>query len=368
MANKKQNNIATGISYGGLPSPDHARDAVNKALKKAKLKSAASVLLFLTCGYASNPKTALKEAAKAASTTQVIGCSAMGLLSDEEWLIDSEGAVAMVFPADFCLQPARLLKKPELLLSLVTPSSAMFGINQVDIKQIGAISTDEYGHGPYSIWQTSREVKKGYIHVGFENKIDYAVGVAQGVRQISPLMEITKGEKHTLLTLNNEPALKNLRDSLPENLHGIFCKQPHNILCAISENEDVESINQGHYKLQHIVSLEEEKNTIHISGTVHEKRHIFWALRDEAKAQEEMQNAIDAAKKSLAKKPKFAFVFPNISRGPEFYGGYDKDIDMLKAAFPDMPIIGFYGNGEIAPGHKLSALMHHYSTVFTLFA
>ena len=368
MADNKQNNIATGISYGGLPNPEHARDAVKNALKKAKLKSASSVLLFLTCGYANNPKSALKEAAKAASTTQVIGCSALGLLSDEEWLIDSEGAVAMVFPNDYSLQPASLLKKPELLLSLVTPSSAMFGINQIDIAQIGAISTDEYGHGPYSIWQAGREVKTGYLHVGFESKINFAVGVAQGVRQISPLMKVTKGKKHTLIELNKEPALQNMRDNLPKNLHGMFSKQPHNILCAISENEQTESIKQGHYKLQHIVSLDENKNTIHISGTVHEKRHIFWALRDEAKAQEEMEKAIESAKKSLSKKPKFAFVFPNISRGPEFYGGKDKDIELLKQAFPGMPIIGFYGNGEIAPGHKLAALMHHYSTVFTLFA
>lgn len=368
MPDNKQNNIATGISYGGLPNPEHARTAVEKALKKADLNSASSVLLFLTCGYANNPKAALKEAAKAASTTQVIGCTALGLISDEEWLIDSEGAVAMVFPNDICLQPARLLKKPELLLSLVTPSSAMFGINQIDVKQIGAISTDEYGHGPYSIWQTGREVKKGYLHVGFENKIDYAVGVAQGVRKISPLMEITKGEKHTLMELSEEPALQNLRDNLPKNLHGMFSKQPHNLLCAISENEEIESINQGHYKLQHIVSLDEDKQNIHISGTVHEKRHVFWALRDEAKAQEEMQKAIESAKANLSKTPKFAFVFPNVSRGPEFYGGKDKDIELLKEAFPDMPIIGFYGNGEISPGHKLSALMHHYSTVFTLFA
>ena len=61
-------------------------------------------------------------------------------------------------------------------------------------------------------------------------------------------------------------------------------------------------------------------------------------------------------------------MFPNVGRGPEFFDGIDRDLQLFKENFPDTPVIGFYGNGEIAPGHRLAGLIHRYSTVFSLFS
>jgi len=61
-------------------------------------------------------------------------------------------------------------------------------------------------------------------------------------------------------------------------------------------------------------------------------------------------------------------MFPNIGRGPEFFNGQDRDLEMFQDLFPDTPLIGFYGNGEIAPGHQLGGLIHRYTTVFSLYA
>ena len=90
--------VATGLSYGALANDDHAKIAVQNALKKMHPCSVGSVLLFLTCGYVHKPKNAITLAAKAAGTPQIFGCCAMSLISEEEWLLDVEGAVAMVFP------------------------------------------------------------------------------------------------------------------------------------------------------------------------------------------------------------------------------------------------------------------------------
>ena len=61
-------------------------------------------------------------------------------------------------------------------------------------------------------------------------------------------------------------------------------------------------------------------------------------------------------------------MFPNIGRGAEFFNGRDRDLEIFKEIFPEVALIGFYGNGEIAPGHQLSGLIHRYSTVFSIFA
>jgi small ligand-binding sensory domain FIST len=42
-------------------------------------------------------------------------------------------------------------------------------------------------------------------------------------------------------------------------------------------------------------------------------------------------------------------MFSCIGRGPYFYGGEDRDLDILRERFPKLPILGTYGTGQIAP-------------------
>ncbi|NTV94633.1 MAG: histidine kinase, partial [Thiobacillus sp.] len=63
--------------------------------------------------------------------------------------------------------------------------------------------------------------------------------------------------------------------------------------------------------------------------------------------------------------PAFGLMFPCLGRGPWFYGGEDRDIQALTRRFPDMPLIGFYGNGEIAHLDGANRLLQ-YSVVLAL--
>lgn len=367
--------VATGTSYGALPKDEHAKIAVNNALQKMLPCSVGSVLLFLTCGYAHKPQNALTQAAKAAGTPQIFGCCAMSLLSDEEWLLDVEGAVAMVFPQELSLQPLRLMQqqglKPSQVLTLSTPNAATIAVNSTDIPQLGAITTDEYGHGPFSVWECGRIIEKEFSQVAFKSDTQSIIKTAESIRQISPIMQVTNADKHRLIAVDDKNALDNLIESLPDNLRSLGLSQPYNLLCAISENSQVGSIKNGHYKLQHIVANDDKKKHIHLSGSIKEGRYIFWALRDEKAAEQEIQTQLESCQTELLqtkREPLFSFMFPNIARGAEFYNGRDRDFEYFNEYFPNLPMIGFYGNGEIAPGHQLAGLIHRYSTVFSVFS
>lgn len=364
--------IATGISYGALAKADHAHSAVDRALSKMAPCTVGSVLLFLTTGYAQNPQRAIREAAKAAGTPQIFGCCAVSLLTEEDWILDAEGAVAMVFPQGAGLQPRTVLEhqglEANLSLTLTSPNAATIAVNACSTPLIGAISSDHFGHGPYSIWQSGRIIENEYVHLAFSKQWQYQIGVGEGITALSPVMQVNRSDGHILLEVDRMPATDNLLAHLPENLHAVGLKQPYNLLCAVSENNSVESIQQGHYKLQHIVSTDETRARIHLSGSVKAGRHIFWALRDEQHAQRSMRERLLAVAGNLTGKPAFGLMFPNIGRGAEFFNGRDRDIELFREVFPGTPLLGFYGNGEIAPGHKLAGLIHHYSTVFALFA
>ena len=60
-------------------------------------------------------------------------------------------------------------------------------------------------------------------------------------------------------------------------------------------------------------------------------------------------------------------LFSCLGRGPSFYDGSDQDLELLKTLHPQLPIIGFYGNGEIAPISGKNEMLQ-YSAVLALFA
>jgi len=380
MTKQHRSIVASGSSYGAVAHDEHAQQAVEIALGKMQACTVGSVLLFLSGAYAHKPQNAIKAAAKAAGTPLVFGCCAMGLLTEEEWLLDVEGAVAMVFPSALAMQPLTVLKhqgiKPEQVITLTTPNAAMIAVNSTDTPQVGAIATDEYGHGPFSVWQSGRIVEREFMQAAFSAPLASYSGVAEGVRALSPIMQIEDANGHCLLKLNDTKVtttesnncVDKLLGHLPENLHSLGLEKMYNVLCATSENEHVESIENGHYTLQHVVSINQESQQIFLSGSAKKNHYMFWAVRDEQYAQELMLKELQNAKSELSEAPKFAFMFPNISRGPDFFNGQDRDLELFKDIFPDTPLIGFYGNGEIAPGHRYAGLIHRYSTVFSVFA
>lgn len=364
--------VATGASYGAIAYNEHAADAVNNAIAKMIPCSIGSVLLFLSSAYAHKPQQALKMAAKAAGTPLIFGCCAINLLTEQEWLMDVEGAVAMVFPSDLSLQAMNLLHQqgvdPSLVITLATPNAANIAVNRHDFPQLGAITSDEYGHGPYSVWQGGRIAEQEFVQSALPNSLTSHVMVASGVRPISLALTIDKSKAHSLIECGGKSACASLVSHLPPHLHSLGLKNPYNLLCAISENEDPESLKDGHYKVHHVVSIDEENQLVHLSGNPKQNRHMFWAVRDEQHAQQVMSDQLLQSKESLAKEPIFALMFPNISRGPEFYNGQDRDLELFQEVFPDTPLLGFYGNGEIAPGHRYGGLIHRYACVLGLYA
>ncbi len=357
--------VATGVSYGATAKDEYAREAVQDALKKMRPCTVGSVLLFLSSAYAHNPQNAIKEAAKAAGTPQVFGCCAMGLLTEQEWLIDAEGAVAMVFPQELGLQPLRVLKpqgiSPDLVFTLASPNAADIAMNSCDSVQFGSVTNDEYGQGPYSVWQSGRIVEQEFSQTVFSQSLQSELLLAEGIERLSPIMQVNKVRGNKLLEINQQTASNNIRGH-------VSIDSPFDLFCAVSETSSPESIIEGHYSLVHVISVDTETNQITLADEVKAGRHIFWARRNTNSAQASIETELAKARKRLNKEPEFGLMFPNVSRGPEFFGGIDMDLEAFKQCFPDTPLIGFYGNTEIAPGFKMPALARHHATVSVLFA
>lgn len=357
--------VATGFSYGTHPINAHAIKAVEIALQKAGLRQAESVLLFMTHDYINDPDSAVRLAARTAGCVQVAGAIGYGILTEEDWLLDSPGVAAMVFGPGYGFAP-RNAASHESVLSLSTPAGFDPGWLQDPTPHIGAIAADPVGQGAYRVWSSGRIQESGRVALGISHA-RAAFAVAQSFRVLTPPHRINMSDGLDIINIDDYPALDLLMDSLPEEIRSQPSIPLHNLLSGVVFGNPVNAIRDGRFHLDHIISTNPESHSITITSELQPNEHVFLALRDTYAAELGMREAIRDARKKLGTQPEFGLLFPCFGRGPSFYGGRDRDIEMLAEAFPGMPFIGFYGNGEIGP------LMHgnhtyQYSASLGLFS
>jgi small ligand-binding sensory domain FIST len=357
--------VATGLSHGPQATPELAAQAVAAALKRAAVPRANGVLLFLTPHFAPDPEGALRAAARAAGSMQVVGCTGAGVLTEQEWLLDSPGVAAMVFG-----DPLRLaLPEPEdeqAVVTLCTPSGMSAEWFDSPAPRIGAVSGDLTGQGPFKVWSGSRIAESGRAEVVIAGSRG-ALLASQGVRALTSPIEVAEVQGYDVLRLGNYPALNVLVKSLPVGVREMERIPLHLIMGGVTFGDPRTAIREGRYRLNHIVSANLNEQSITLSHPLARGERLFWAMRDTLTAERDMRRTIERSHAALGKTPAFALMFPCMGRGPHFYGDRDRDLDQLRASFPGLPVIGFYGNGEIGPLDEGNHL-YQYSTVLGLFA
>ncbi|MFQ5938208.1 MAG: FIST C-terminal domain-containing protein, partial [Acidiferrobacterales bacterium] len=341
--------VATGLSRGSRSHPEHAAEAVKKALDCAAMGHANGVLLFLTPDYARHPEPALRAAARAAGCTQVVGCTGAGIFTEEEWVLDSPGAVAMVFCGHIRLMlPGSDNERGRPILSLCTPSGLTADWLDAAVPRIGAVSADLDGEGPFKVWSGSRVADSGCVE-GVIDGVDGVIAASQGMRALTSPIEVVEVHGYDVLRLGQSSALHALTEALPLAVRKMKRLPLHLIMGGVTFGDPSTAIRDGRYRLNHIVSANLKEQSITLSHPLNRGERLFWAMRDALAAERDMRTMVTNTARTLGNEPDFALVFPCMGRGPNFFGNRDRDLELLTERFPELPFAGFYGNGEIGP-------------------
>lgn len=374
--------VATGLATAGkisLSKPSSnktttdlaaqlATQAITAAMQKANISSASSVLLFLTSEFANNPQSAIRAAAKTANCTQVIGCSATGIFTDEDWVLDCPAAAAMVFSGDVSLENVREPIDHQLLLTLTAPNAInTTWLNNKGVR-FGGVSGDVIGHGPFSVWENGKGNAQGLCEITLKHTRG-VVAATHGLRFLSEPQRITHANKYDIQSLDDENALTSLQRAYAQNHSSIQSHNesiPYHQLIAVYADE-LKLIHHGNYHQAILIGCDETHNSVTLAKCLTEKQWLCWAIRDVAIAASDFKKTAQNLGKSLGKTaPDFGLLFSCLGRGPYLYGSQDRDLLQLRELYPNMPFIGFYGNGEIAPINGKNELLQ-YSAVLGLF-
>lgn len=356
--------VATSIALGKEASADLAAKAVTNAMQKADISIASSVLLFLTSEFAGNPHEAIKAAAKAANCMQVMGCSATGIFTEEDWILDVPAAAAMVFGDGVSLELPKNNFSNQPLLTLSAPNAINSTWLNNSNQRYGGVSGDAIGQGPFSVWQNAKGDVSGYVEAFFSG-VNIATGTSHGVQLLTQPEQIQQSDQFDLIQLNHLPPLNGLQQAWKALSNKDEVVPLHLVIALYAES--AEAIAQGNFNQTTIISCDEASGSITLAQPLQAGQFLSWSIRATSAAEADITMLTSHLTEQLGSTPEFGLLFSCLGRGPYFYNGIDLDLKVLTKTFPNMPVLGFYGNGEIAYLNGDNHLLP-YSAVLSLFS
>ena len=315
--------VASGLVSGLYPAPELAADAVNQALRRAGLERAERVILFLTRDFARHAQEAVVSAARAAGTLQVAGCTACGLLSEQGWLLDQPGAVALVIGD---AQPVASSANDDQALLSFTGSGTLPPAWLTAPARAGLLDAEaaSWAHGRLAA-TPGAELRLAGLHA--------RLCLSPGLRLLSLPLTVSEAHSYEMRKLGGLPALDSLRRNLPPELRD----EPPLHQIAIARSPELPAVP--------ILSFNGD-GSLTLAEPLPLGEHVHWALRQPLSAEQDMRQslAVDGEKR-----PDFALMFSCLGRGPLFYGNEDRDLLAFRERFPGVPLAGAYGSGQIAP-------------------
>jgi small ligand-binding sensory domain FIST len=234
-------------------------------------------------------------------------------------------------------------------------------------KKIGGLASGARSPGGNALFLGASIYRAGLVGVGMHGNVEVDTVVAQGCRPIGDPMFVTKAERNLLLELDGRPPLETLRDlysGLSDRDKEIF---RHSLFLGVVMMEDRQAYRQGDFLIRNLVGMDQETGAIAIGGALRENQVVQFHLRDAQTSADDLDELLARYHGSLgAERPDGSLLFSCLGRGTHLYGRADHDTEMFRRHLGDVPLGGFFCNGEIGDVHGRTYL-HGYTSSFGIF-
>ncbi len=232
----------------------------------------------------------------------------------------------------------------------------------------------------------------GLSGVAFAPQVAWLSRVTQGCQPVAPEREITQAERNTVLALAGEPALDVMLADLQVSLSAPQQAIPvvRATLVGLSPAGQAGVGRTGHLssdvRVRHIIGLDPGRQGVVVADMVEPGMRLTFVRRDVQAARADLVRVCAEIREALepellsieainalrddplpttpqpGKRIAGAVYVSCTGRGGAHFGGPSAEMQIIRHALGDVPLVGFYAAGEIARHH-----LYGYTGVLTVF-
>jgi small ligand-binding sensory domain FIST len=188
----------------------------------------------------------------------------------------------------------------------------------------------------------------GLSGVAFAPQVAVATRLTQGCVPYPGRFRVTECEDNIIATLDGRPALDVLQETIGSD---------RQVLVGIP----VPGSDTGDYTARNLMGVDPRSKLIAIGERIEPGAEILFCKRDRAAAQADLSR-IASELKQQTPQPRGALYFSCLARGEHMFGRRGAELDVIRHALGEVPLVGFFCNGEISRDR-----LYGYTGVLTLF-
>jgi small ligand-binding sensory domain FIST len=198
----------------------------------------------------------------------------------------------------------------------------------------------------------------GVSGVMFGETVPVATGLTQGCSPIGPLRTITAMKEDIVTELDGRRAL----DVFKEDIGDLLARDLQRVAGYIHAAVPVMGSDTGDYMVRNLMGIDPNQGWLAIGDALNVGDRVMFVRRDAASAVEDMGRMLDSLKARAGGGIRGGVYHSCVARGPNQFGPGSQELSMISEALGDVPIIGFFGNGEISNGR-----LYTFTGVLSLF-
>ncbi|MDA0769606.1 MAG: FIST C-terminal domain-containing protein [Chloroflexi bacterium] len=233
--------------------------------------------------------------------------------------------------------------------------------------KIGGLASGARQDGGNALYLGDAVHNSGAVGISLSGNIVVDTVVAQGCRPIGEPMQVTGCEKNLLTEVDGRTPFEVLREifaGLEERDRELA---QNSLFMGVVMDEFNDSPQQGDFLIRNIIGVDAQKGVLAVGERLKEGQTVQFHLRDAKTSSQDLDAMLEQYMANhTPHADSGALLFSCLGRGAYLYGRADHDTDMFKEIVGDLPLTGFFCNGEIGPVGG-STFLHGYTSSFGIF-
>ncbi len=194
------------------------------------------------------------------------------------------------------------------------------------------------------------------------------IGIGQSCDPIGEPYVVTEATGNVIHAIAGRSPAQVLREAI-ESVQDYEERVPRvGVFAGLAVNAGKSPLGRGDFVIRDLAGLDRASGAITLPAEVFAGQTIQFQIRDPLAARDDLEAMLARIQAALGnRKPAFGMYFNCAGRGQGLYGEPNHDVDLIRRRLGDLPLIGFFGNGEFAPVEHEN-FFHSHTGVLVLFA
>jgi small ligand-binding sensory domain FIST len=200
--------------------------------------------------------------------------------------------------------------------------------------------------------------KAGMAGIMLAPGVSVATALSQGCVPIGPARRIDEARDNIVMAIDGRPAVS----VLIEDIGPALAQDLRRIGGLIFAGLPIPGSDRGDYLVRNLMAVDPGRGWVVLGDEVAAGDPILFCRRDPESARRDMVRMVEQLAGRLSGPPKAGIYVSCVARGGSLFGEEGVETGLIRETFGDIPLIGFFANGEISRDR-----LYGHTGVLTLF-